>query len=87
MSLTKRAQGGYLQQPNEYYLHPGWKGSCFLQQQRRYKTKVNNQYMMKGLKKVKREISFSFRMRTLIWAPKAQNSKRSSRNKKLTFMP
>ena len=29
LSLTKRALGDYLQLPNEYYLHLGWKGSRF----------------------------------------------------------
>ncbi len=28
----KEAQGDYLQQPSEYYLHPGWKGSRLLHQ-------------------------------------------------------
>ena len=86
LSLTKRAIEYCLQQQNEYYLHPGWKGSRFLQQQSRYKTKVRNHCMMRGLQKVKRQISFSFRMMTLIWAPKAQSSRISFRSNKMTFI-
>ena len=86
LSLIRRALDGCSQQKSEYYPHPGWKRSRFLHHQSRSKTRASSHCMMRGLQKVKREISFSFRMMTLIWTPKAQSPRRSFKNSKLTFI-
>lgn len=82
LSPIKRALEGCLQQQSEYYLHLGWKGSHFLHQKSKFRTRERGHYRMRGLQESRRQILFLFRMMTPIWAHKAQSLERSSRSNK-----
>jgi len=86
LSPIKRAPEGSLQQQSKHYLHPGWKGSHFLHQQSKFRTRASGHCMIRGLQESKRQISFSFRMMTLIWAHKAQSLRRSFRSNRRTLI-
>jgi len=58
--LIREAPEYYLQQPDEYYLHPGWKGSrCRHQQHRyRYRIEVRGLCRMRALQEARILISY-----------------------------
>lgn len=45
----RRARGSYLQQQNECYIHPTWKGPRFRHQHHRYRTEARGQCKMRGI--------------------------------------
>lgn len=86
-SHIREALDDCLQQQRECYLHPGWKGPCFLHQHNRFRIEARGLYKRKDHQVSEILISSSLIVMILTWAHKVKTLERSLRSNKKTLMP